>query len=125
MGGIVFELPADYFVRGYDRFNEAGCRGLLLSPTGKYTKFPPFLFPDRKNLSPSSFLKTATLVRVHITVSFFLMCIETQPFDRLSELPSSGSLPFLMVLVLLDRNPRPSCGELGTSQQECWRALPS
>ena len=71
MGGIVFELPADYFVRGYDRFNEAGCRGLLLSPTGKYTKFPPFLFPDRKDLSPSSFLKTATLVHVRIIISFF------------------------------------------------------
>ena len=71
MGGIVFDLPADYFMRGYDRLNEAGCRALLLSPTGKYTKFPPFLFPDRKDLNPFSFLKTAVLVRVCIIILFF------------------------------------------------------
>lgn len=71
MGGIVFGLPADYFMHSCDRFKETRCRELLLSPMGKYTKFPPFLFPRPNDMNPSDFLKTAVLVHVHITVYFF------------------------------------------------------
>ncbi|KAF8142113.1 hypothetical protein EV363DRAFT_1151293 [Boletus edulis] len=60
----IFGLSAEFFVRGYSRFEEEECRGLLLGPNGKYTKFAPVLFPDPKNMCKDLFLKTATLVKI-------------------------------------------------------------
>ncbi|KAI5983587.1 hypothetical protein EDD15DRAFT_2361155 [Pisolithus albus] len=70
MAGAVFGLPADFFLRSCNRFEELRCRQLLLSPTGKYTKFAPCLFPDPDNLKSIDFLKTALLVRA-IRAAFF------------------------------------------------------
>ena len=71
MGGVIFGLPTDYFVHSCNRSKETCYWELLLSPMGKYTKFPPFLFPHMDNMSPSDFLKMAILFHVHITVYFF------------------------------------------------------
>ncbi|KIK18211.1 hypothetical protein PISMIDRAFT_14520 [Pisolithus microcarpus 441] len=62
MAGAVFRLPADFFLHSCNRFEELHCWQLLLSPTGKYTKFTPCLFPHPDNLKSIDFLKTALLV---------------------------------------------------------------
>ncbi|KAF8123979.1 hypothetical protein EV363DRAFT_1454944 [Boletus edulis] len=65
----IFELSAEFFIQGYSRFEEEECRGLLLGPNGKYTKFAPVLFPDPKNMCKDLFLKTATLVKAIFVLS--------------------------------------------------------
>jgi len=62
--GTIFGLNAEFFVRGYSRFDEPKCRELLLGANGKYTKFAPVLFPDPKSLRKDQFLKTAILVKI-------------------------------------------------------------
>ncbi|KAF9232811.1 hypothetical protein BU15DRAFT_67128 [Melanogaster broomeanus] len=70
IGGAVFGLPAEFFIRGYQRFASPECRALLLSPREKYTKFAPVLFPGGEILNKGDFLKSATLVKV-LKAAFF------------------------------------------------------
>ena len=72
MGGAVYKLPSEIFLRTHNRFDDPRCRNLLLSPTGKYTKFAPCLFPQPGDMVNSDFLKTAVLVEECITSPFTL-----------------------------------------------------
>ncbi|KAF9245418.1 hypothetical protein BU15DRAFT_59014 [Melanogaster broomeanus] len=70
IGGAVFGLPAEFFIRGYQRFTSPECHALLLSPREKYTKFAPVLFPGGEILNKGDFLKSVTLVKV-LKAAFF------------------------------------------------------
>lgn len=72
MAGVVFGLPSDMFLRSHNRFDDPRCRELLLSPTGKYTKFAPCLFPSPGNMVNTDFLKTSVLVEERFIPSFIL-----------------------------------------------------
>ncbi|KAG1835088.1 hypothetical protein EV424DRAFT_1531668 [Suillus variegatus] len=68
--GAIFSLSANIFIWGYKRHKDPGCRALLLSPHGDYTKFALVLFPTPKKLVPSEMLKSVKLVQV-LKVSLF------------------------------------------------------
>ncbi|KAF9231295.1 hypothetical protein BU15DRAFT_82584 [Melanogaster broomeanus] len=70
IGGSVFGLPGEFFIRGYQQFTSPECHALLLSPREKYTKFAPVLFPGGEILNNGDFLKSATLVKV-LKAAFF------------------------------------------------------
>lgn len=72
--GIIFGMSSDIFLPGYDRRQEQKCRSLIVNPAGSYTKFAPVLFPRPENLEAPEFLKTATLIKVCISLSLLIHC---------------------------------------------------
>ncbi|KAG1835881.1 hypothetical protein DFJ58DRAFT_735395 [Suillus subalutaceus] len=60
----IFSLSANIFIWGYKRHENPGCRALLLSPHGDYTKFALVLFPTPERPVPNEMLKSAKLVQV-------------------------------------------------------------
>ncbi|KAG8216754.1 hypothetical protein J3R82DRAFT_6985 [Butyriboletus roseoflavus] len=49
MAGAIFGLPGEFFLCGFNCFDEPYCHALVLSPNKKHTKFAPCLFPKPDN----------------------------------------------------------------------------
>ncbi|KIJ58671.1 hypothetical protein HYDPIDRAFT_33939 [Hydnomerulius pinastri MD-312] len=68
--GANFQLPSEYFTRGYPRDTQPECQALIMGPRSKYTKFAPVLFPHADNPKMDEFLKNSVLIKI-LRVSLF------------------------------------------------------